>query len=103
MPRVTGKSKQMNTEMLPAAMPYGAMDTFHYRTPLSAQLPGRDLDTILLCSHEMLLPDLSTLHARMLLGAWEGGLEGVTEEAAHALLLALQVTPEECDYYYFWL
>ena len=92
MPRTTGKSKQMNLEMLPSAMPYGAMDTFQYHTPLSAQLPGRDLDTILLCSHEMLLPDHSTLHTRMLLGAWECGLEGVTEEAAHLMLLALQVS-----------
>lgn len=90
MPRTPGRSKQMNLEMLPAAMPYGAMDTFQYHTPLSAQLPGRDLDTILLCSHEMLLPDHSTLHTRMLLGAWECGLEGVTEEAARLLDLALQ-------------
>ena len=53
---------------------------------------GSDLDTLLLCSHDLLLPDRPTLHTRMLLGAWEAGLEAVTEEAADLLLLALQVS-----------
>ena len=52
---------------------------------------GSDLDTLLLCSHELLLPDCPTLHTRMLLGAWEAGLDAVTEEAADLLLLALEV------------
>lgn len=90
LPRSTSRSKETSLDAFPTTVPYGAMNTFQYHTPLSAQLPGRDLDTILLCSHEMLLPDPSTLHARMLLGAWECGLEGVSEEAAHFLLLALQ-------------
>ena len=31
------------------------------------------------------------MHTRMLLGAWEEGLEGVSEEAAELMMLALQV------------
>ena len=57
------------------------------------QVVGRDLDTLLLCSHELLLPDRPTLHTRMLLLAWEAGLDGVSEEAADLLLLALEVCP----------
>lgn len=57
------------------------------------QVVGRDLDTLLLCSHELLLPDRPTLHTRMLLLAWEAGLDGVTEETADILLLALEVSP----------
>ena len=55
------------------------------------QVLGQDLDSLLLCSHELLLPNHSTLHARMLLGAWEAGLEGVSEEAARLLMFALEV------------
>lgn len=57
------------------------------------QVVGRDLDTLLLCSHELLLPDRPTLHTRMLLLAWEAGLDNVTEETADILLLALEVFP----------
>lgn len=39
-----------------------------------------------------MLPDLATLHTRMLLGAWEAGLEGVSEEAAQLLMLAIEVS-----------
>ena len=38
-----------------------------------------------------MLPDLSTLHVRMLLVAWELELDEVTEETAHLLMLALRV------------
>ena len=100
-------------------VPYGALDDFQYHSPkMVAVMPKvplvddneiidlgsltlqrfsflpislQDLDTLLLCSHELLLPDFSTLHTRMLLGAWEEGLETVSEEAASMLMLALQV------------
>ena len=72
--------------------PYGALDPWQdYKPPEVEPLP-RDLDTILLCGHDLLLPDLPTMHTRMLLLAWELGLEGVTEEAAQLLILALQVS-----------
>ena len=60
--------------------------------PQKVQLGGGDLDTLLLCSHELLLPDRPTLHTRMLLGAWEAGLDAVSEEAADLLVLALEVS-----------
>lgn len=43
------------------------------------------------CREESLLPDVGTLHARMLLGAWEVGLEDVSEDAARLLCVAVQV------------
>ncbi|CAI8000579.1 Transcriptional adapter 1 [Geodia barretti] len=71
-------------------IPYGALDVRQYQKPPTVQVVGRDLDTLLLCSHELLLPDRPTLHTRMLLLAWEAGLDGVSEEAADLLLLALE-------------
>ena len=65
-----------------------------YYDPPKVQLLPRDLDTILLCSHELMLPDMPTLHTRMLLVAWELGLDSVAEESAHLLMLALQVSEE---------
>lgn len=43
------------------------------------------------CREESLLPDVGTLHARMLLGAWEVGLEDVSEDAAMLLCVAVEV------------
>ena len=73
-------------------LPYGALDVMRYHQAPKVQLLPRDLDTILLCTHDLMLPDLSTMHTRMLLVAWELELEEVTEEAAKLLVLALQVS-----------
>ncbi len=54
----------------------------------------RDLDEILLCTHERVLPDLPTLHTRMLLVAWELELDAVTENSAELLMLALRVSQQ---------
>ena len=59
--------------------------------PLQVQVVSSDLDTLLLCSHELLLPDHPTLHTRMLLGAWEAGLGNVSHDAVDLLQLALEV------------
>lgn len=64
--------------------------TRYHEAPEVRLLP-RDLDTILLCTHELLLPDFPTMHTRMLLVAWELELEGVSEQAAQLLMFALQV------------
>ena len=45
----------------------------------------------MLCTHDLMLPDFPTLHTKMLLGAWEAGFDGVSEEAAKLLMLSLQV------------
>ena len=76
--------------LLATEVPYGALDPLQYHTPPTVQI-FKDLDSILLCSHELVLPDVSTLHARMLLGAWEAGLDNVSEESARLLLHALKV------------
>lgn len=73
--------------------PDGALDPWNDYKPPEVQASPRDLDTVLLCSHDLLLPDLPTMHTRMLLLAWELGLEGATEESAQLLILALQVSP----------
>jgi hypothetical protein len=73
--------------------PHGALDPWHNYKPPEVKAQPRDLDTVLLCSHDFLLPDMPTMHTRMLLLAWELGLDGASEEAAQLLILALQVSP----------
>ena len=85
----------------PCAVPYQALDVTQclYALPelslsSSSSCCGgidRDLDTVLLCSHSLYLPDGATLHTRMLLGVWEAGLEEVAEEATLLLSYALEV------------
>ena len=65
--------------------PFGAFNERKY------MVCGKDLDRILMCSHELLLPDLPTLHMRMLLLAWECGLDGATEDTALYISRATQV------------
>ena len=83
--------KQRRLSPPPTEIPYGALNAVQYHTPPKVQITGRDLDSILLCAHDLMLPDFPTLHTRMLLGAWEAGLEGVSDESAKLLLLSLQV------------
>ena len=76
----------------PAVIPYGALDVFQYHVPPTVQITGRDLDSIMLCAHDLMLPDFATLHTRMLLLAWEAGLDSISEESAKLLLLSLQAS-----------
>ncbi len=71
--------------------PFGVFNESRYQQPPQATMCGKDLDRILLCSHELLLPDLPTLHTRMLLLAWECGLDGATEDTALYMSRALEV------------
>lgn len=74
-------------------VPYGALDDYSYLEVTPAMMHGvRELDRILLCSQELVLPDVATLHTRMLLQVWENGLEGVEEESARLMLLAVEVS-----------
>jgi transcriptional adapter 1 len=72
-----------------SALPYGYLNDFTYDTPNQMSY-SKDLDNLLLCSHELLLPDFSTLHVRMLLIAWECGLELVNEETVSYVMMALE-------------
>lgn len=70
--------------------PYGAFDI--ELPTISNVICGKDLDKILLCSHELLLPDITTLRIRMLLGAWESGLDDVSEEVVQYMMSAVTVS-----------
>ena len=85
--------------------PFGAFNESRYMQPQQAIMCGQDLDRILLCSHELLLPDLPTLHTRMLLLAWECGLDGATEDSALYMSRAVEVhmynyysMSQQCDF-----
>ena len=71
--------------------PFGVFNETRYAQPLPAMLCGKDLDRILMCSHELMLPDLPTLHTRILLIAWESGLDGADEDTAHYMIKAIEV------------
>ena len=92
----TEKKRKLDTvmPMVPRkTVPYGALDDYNYLEVAPAMLHGvKELDKILLCSQELMLPDLATLHTRMLLQAWENGVEGVEEDSARLLLLAVEVS-----------
>ena len=51
---------------------------------------NEDIDSKL-CTFEMALPDVATLHGRLYLGAWEQGLSTVAEDSALLLSLAVEV------------
>ena len=44
-----------------------------------------------LCSVEMALPDVASLHGRLYLGAWEHGLDSVADDTASLLSNAVEV------------
>lgn len=54
-------------------------------------LAGEDQQDISLCSQELVLPDISTLHGRLYLGAWDAGLDSIADETAPLLAAAVEV------------
>ena len=46
------------------------------------------------CAHELFLPDQAFLMGRLMLAAWERGLDGATESAADFMVCAVQVSKE---------
>ena len=48
---------------------------------------GEDQD-ITLCSQDLVLPDMQTLHGRLLLGAWDVGLDSIDDQSVPFLLAA---------------
>ena len=52
-------------------------------------------------SREMLLPDIGLIHGRMIVTAWDYGLEDVEDDAIRLLLLAVEVWLPV--YYYVYL
>lgn len=84
--------KRMKLDQTPAKniTPYGVFNDVAYAVHSPAMVCGKDLDRLLLCSHELLLPDIPTLHTRILLMAWENGLDGGTEEVARYMSKAVE-------------
>ena len=41
--------------------------------------------------HELLLPDVGMVHGRFIVSAWEFGLDGIQDDAAKLLSLAVEV------------
>lgn len=52
---------------------------------------GEDQD-VNLCSQELVLPDISTMHGRLFLGAWDAGLDSSADETAPLLVAAVEVS-----------
>lgn len=57
-----------------------------------AKDPQED-DDLKLCSHTMMLPTRGQLEGRMIVTAYEHGLDNVTEEAVTAVVYAVEVRP----------
>lgn len=51
----------------------------------------QDDDDLKLCSHTMMLPTRGQLEGRMIVTAYEHGLDNVTEEAVSAVVYAVEV------------
>lgn len=51
----------------------------------------QDDDDLKLCSHTMMLPTRGQLEGRMIVTAYEHGLDNVTEEAVSAVVQAVEV------------
>ena len=63
---------------------------------ISYSEPSEDADSKL-CTLEMALPDIATLHGRLYLGAWEQGLSSVSDDSALLLSHAVEVPfPVHC-------
>jgi len=45
--------------------------------------------------HELLLPDAAMVHGRFVVSAWEFGLDGIQDDAAKLLSLAVEVCTDD--------
>jgi hypothetical protein len=43
------------------------------------------------CSRELILPGISTIHGRMIITAWDFGLDNVEDDAVRMMLAATEV------------
>jgi transcriptional adapter 1 len=66
-------------------------DIADYISPPHALPPHAHEEPLRYCAQEFFLPDVSLSFGRMLLSAWEVGLDGAQEPAAELLVVAVQV------------
>jgi len=65
------------------------VDAVSYADTITPKEPTDGLDAKL-CTIEMALPDVATLHGRLYLGAWEQGLSSVADDSALLLSRAVE-------------
>jgi transcriptional adapter 1 len=66
-------------------------DIADYIVPPNALPPHAHKEPLLYSAQEYFLPDMSLIFGRMMLSAWEVGLDGAEEHAAELLVVAVQV------------
>jgi transcriptional adapter 1 len=66
-------------------------DIADYISPPNALPPHAHEEPLCYSAQEYFLPDLSLIFGRMMLSAWEVGLDGAEEPAAQLLVVAVQV------------
>lgn len=83
-PRVKRRSEDSNTPQ------QGFISSDPLKTTPPFLSKGEDQQDISLCSQELVLPDISTLHGRLYLGAWDAGLDSIADETAPLLAAAVE-------------
>ena len=63
--------------------------------PVAIRGSNEEPEQVEFCSRTMFLPDISMLHGRVFVTAWEYGLEGVAEKAVPLLMNAVQVSLDD--------
>jgi transcriptional adapter 1 len=66
-------------------------DIADYIVPPNALPPHAHEEPLRYSAQEFFLPDMSLIFGRMMLSAWEVGLDGAEERAAELLVIAVQV------------
>ena len=62
-----------------------------YLPPVAMRGINDEHEEVEFCSRTTFLPDVSMLHGRVFVTAWEWGLEGVAEKAVPLIMHAVQV------------
>lgn len=79
--------KRSSDSPVPPLQPFEVQNSVE--VPPSFITKGEDQD-VTSCSQDLVLPDLSTLHGRLFLGAWDGGLDSIADETAPLLVAAVE-------------
>jgi len=83
--KVKPNRPQLEHRFQPVSVSSCSSDLTNIPTNLSNEEKGLQF-----CSREKLMPDISLIHGRLLVAAWEEGLEGVEEEAVAMTLAAAE-------------
>lgn len=90
------QQKKLKTKAKPFIEPTGVHQRFTPADPLcqtpqvQLQFPEQDDRVPEFAVHELLLPDAAMVHGRFVVSAWEFGLDGIQDDAAKLLSLAVE-------------